>query len=328
MSSVPDYVIFCDESGQSHGPSYYTIGALTLPRDLVPTLESKVQELRAEFQISERSGELKWKKVKDDQGLRYVNFMTHAFYYMLCQPDIRLLFIVVHKGSYNKWQQSGDREGAFYQTYNQLISHASRHVHGIYQVVMDRRCDSYQLWPEAMECIANRMLNKRGSNGSIGSVKMVNSKEHPIVQLIDLFTGAVNSAHVLDRDAAFQMQAAKKVAMHCVARVLGWSHLAHDTYPRHKESMEANEIFNVWHFPPETRGPTMSVPKVDKLHVPVPLTEAQYARALRYPRIQDPFGLRRPQANVVVPSASSIAGFRKQQACGLASHRRTLAVRQ
>lgn len=326
--SVSDYVIYCDESGQSHGLPYYTIGALTLPRVLVPALDSKLQELRAAFEISERFGELKWKKVKDDQGLRYVNLMTHIFHFILCHPDIRLLFIVVHKGSYVKWKRTADREGAFYHTYNQLISYASRHISGTYEVVMDRRCDSYKRWPEAMECIANRMLNKRGSNGSIGSVKMVNSKEHPIVQLIDLFTGAINTAHVLERDSAFQMQAAKKVAMHCVARVLGWSHLAHDTYPRHKESKEANEIFNVWHFPPETRGPSMSVPNVDKLRVPVPLTDARYACALRHPFIQNPFGLRRPQANVIESSVSGVVGFRKQQATGLAYHLRSLAAPQ
>lgn len=325
MSGASEYVMFCDESGQSQGPPYYTIGALTMPRGLVPALEARIREQRELYGVSERFGELKWKKVKDEQGLRYVNFMNDLFFRVLCHPAMRLHFIVVRKSVYNKWKRRSDHEEAFYITYNHLISHASRYIPGAYEVIIDRRSDSYRLWPEAMERIANRMLNQRNGAGSIGHVQMVNSKTHPGVQLVDLFTGAINAAHILSLEPTSQMQAAKKVAMRCMARILDWDHLAYDTFPLQKDSSEANEIYNVWHFPRETRGPSMDAPELATLRTPVALTHVQFANALDHPSVQNPYTLRRhPQASA--PTSAITTPCKQPLAIGSAHSAGNLAA--
>jgi len=293
MSRMSDYCIFCDESGQSHGSPCYTIGALTMPRGLIPQFDARIRKRREEFGIGPDMGELKWKKVKGERAIRYVNFITALFYDVLMHPDMRLHFIVVDKRRFNKWNMRGKREQAFYTTYNYLIGHASSHVRGTYAVLMDRRSDSYERWPEAMESIVNRLLGRRGGLGNVGHVEMVNSKKHPGVQLVDLFTGAVNAAHLLWIDQKAQMHPAKKIVMRCMARVLDWDHLGFDTFPVLRGSSTANELFNVWHFPKSARGPSQNAPVVDGLRQPKALTNVHFASAFEHPGIQHPYRRRR-----------------------------------
>lgn len=67
------------------------------------------------------------------------------------------------------------------------------------------------------------------------------------MQLADVLTGAINTAHVL-RLQTVAVHPGKHLALERLASQLGWNHLAYDTYPHPK--------FNVWHFPMEYRGPS------------------------------------------------------------------------
>lgn len=91
------------------------------------------------------------------------------------------------------------------------------------------------------------MLAKLASVGRLGSVTKVDSAETPGVQLADVLTGAINTAHML-RLQTVAVHPGKHLALERMASQLGWNHLAYDTYPHPK--------FNVWRFPIEYRGPS------------------------------------------------------------------------
>ena len=93
-----------------------------------------------------------------------------------------------------------------------------------------------------------RMLAKLAATGRLGSVKKANSSETAGIQVADLLTGAINTAHVCHLCPGFTIHNGKRLAIRRLADMVGWPHLAHDTYPHPK--------FNVWHFPTEFRGPS------------------------------------------------------------------------
>jgi len=92
------------------------------------------------------------------------------------------------------------------------------------------------------------MLVKLAATGRLGAVRKVDSATAPGIQVADLLTGAINTAHLCHLAPAFSINAGTRLAIERVASMLGWSHLAHDTYPHPK--------FNIWHFPTEFRGPS------------------------------------------------------------------------
>ena len=97
-----------------------------------------------------------------------------------------------------------------------------------------------------MQIITNHKLAKLPTSSRIEHVTMENSKLHWGLQTVDILTGAVNTGYHLYLNLSAQMQLAKKIAVSRMAAILGWDQLAYDTMP--------NNMFNIWHFPIETRS--------------------------------------------------------------------------
>jgi len=84
------------------------------------------------------------------------------------------------------------------------------------------------------------------------------------LQAVDVLTGAVNTGYLLYFNPNSDMQMAKKLATFRMASILGWDQLAYDTRP--------NNMFNIWHFPIETRAipdtrdivPNFEIPNVGR----------------------------------------------------------------
>jgi len=114
------------------------------------------------------------------------------------------------------------------------------------------------------------MLAKLPTSSKIKYVNMENSKLHWGLQAVDIITGAVNSGYHLYFNNNAQMQDAKKIAISRMAAILGWDKLAYDTMP--------NDMFNIWHFPIETRAIPGTRAIIPNFSIPT-LTRAEFEQS-------------------------------------------------
>jgi hypothetical protein len=229
---------FADESGTSAGIPCYTIGVLNIPSDFLIDFNLKVQELATKSGLR---GELKWEKIRSSAG--QINLCLEIIKLILSSP-CKFHAISVEKSPYKKWREN--EEDAFYTTYNLLLRQSSKGFDANYKIFIDQRCTVYPKQEELMQIITNHMLAKLPTASKIEHVTMENSKLQMGLQAVDLITGAINTAYQLYLKPHAEMQDAKKIAISLMAKAVGWDSLANDTYP--------NDHFNIWHFPPETRG--------------------------------------------------------------------------
>jgi hypothetical protein len=126
---------------------------------------------------------------------------------------------------------------------NKIRRFATPHKH--YLVRVDPIHSSYAKADEATEVILRNIIEQapslRGSR-TIHSVRTVDSKSSPGVQLADLLVGAVLAA----RHGAIESDS-KKALVRRIADHLGWTDLRSDTLPMAKK-------FNVWRFWDPTSG--------------------------------------------------------------------------
>jgi hypothetical protein len=247
---------FADESGVTKGSPCYSIGILNVPTDYLDEFNSHIEEI---YKASGIRGEIKWEKIRKSAG--QINLCINLLKYLLNSP-CTFHAIAVSKAPYNKWHKN--EESAFFTTYNQLLNQSSKGLNANCKVYIDQKSTKYPKQDEVMQIITNRMLAKLPTNSKIEHVTMENSKLHWGLQAVDILTGAVNTGYLLYFTPQAQMQEAKRIAVTRMAHILGWDQLAYDTMP--------NNMFNIWHFPIETRAkpgtrniqPNYSIPLVTR----------------------------------------------------------------
>jgi len=241
-------IAFADESGIDGNPKCYAIGVVSVAKNRLGSFNAVFEQLKKEHGFSQ---EVRWKSIGKGHGL--INLSIDWLYRILKSNTVRFDVIVVNTEQYRKWSQQGaDREGAFYATYTQLLRHLARQVRVTTEVFIDDRSDEYSKQHEAVETIANRMLNKLHSSGRLDRVTKVRSHDYPGIQVADIMTGAVAASHRLYLDPKARLNAGKRLAIQRMAALLGWDALHYDTYPHDK--------FNIWHFPTEYRATPESRP--------------------------------------------------------------------
>lgn len=236
-------IAFADESGIDPKCGCYGIGVVTLDVEDRASFEQSLSTLKTAHGVG---GEAKWTKIRKGHGA--INFILAGLDLIIRTPSASFDAIVVKKSLYNNWQGGqAKQDTAFYQTYTWLLRHIARRAKGTTEVLIDAKSDKYPKHHEVVQTIGNRMLARLATGSTLGTVTKVDSKDCIGVQLADVLTGAVNSAHLLATQP-ISIHAGKQLAIARIAQQLGWDHLAYDTYPHAK--------FNVWHFPQEYRGPS------------------------------------------------------------------------
>ncbi len=255
-SEVNDVVSFADESGISKGSPCYTIGILNVPSEYLDEFNFKIEQI---YKSSGIQGEIKWEKIRKSSG--QINLCLNILKFVLSSP-CTFHAIAVSKAPYQKWHR--DEEAAFYTTYNQLLNQSSKGLNANFKVYIDQKSTKYPKQDEVIQIITNHMLAKLPTSSKIELVSMQDSKLHWGLQAVDILTGAVNTGYLLYFNPKSDMQMAKKLATFRMASILGWDQLAYDTRP--------NNMFNIWHFPIETRAipdtrdivPNFAVPNVSR----------------------------------------------------------------
>jgi hypothetical protein len=236
-------IAFADESGTDRKSQCYSIGVVTVEEKDRDDFE---QQVKALLEMHKVVGEPKWTRVRDSRAL--INFALDSLQLVLDWPSATFDVIVVRKDFFRNWQGGiAQQEKAFYQTYTYLLKHIVEKVNDISEVLIDARSDGYAKRDEAMLTIGNRMLAKLANTGRLGKVTKTRSHDSPGIQIADILTGAINTAHAMQIQP-MQLHHGKLLTLTRLAAQLGWDHLAYDTYP--------HPTFNIWHFPIEYRGPS------------------------------------------------------------------------
>jgi hypothetical protein len=236
-------VAFADESGTDANCGCYAIGVASVAAEHREAFEARIAELKG---IHGVQGEAKWTRVRKGHGA--INFVLDSLAHVLDTPSATFDVIVVKKALYNNWQGGAQQqETAFYKTYTYLLRHITRRAKDTTEVFIDAKSAKYPKHHEAIQTIGNRMLAKLAATGALGAVTPVSSHESLGIQLADVLTGAINSAHLVATQK-LSIHYGKQIAIQRLAAQLGWDHLAYDTYPHPK--------LNIWHFPTEFRGPS------------------------------------------------------------------------
>lgn len=228
-----EYAMFADESGTHDGSPCFTIGCLLIPTDKLDLFESQVNELIAKHNLPDE--ELKWESIRKSHGR--INFLIDVMKLLLADNPYVFMCKVTLKAAYMKWQKN--EESAFYTCHTHLLTYSADSLGATIVANIDDKSDSYNKHDEVVQIIAN--YNLKGKDARVHSVNKQNSKELLLIQIADLLTGAVNSAHNLYQKGDIQLHHGKQLAIRKLAACLGWKYLHHDTYP--------NSNFNIWHFP-------------------------------------------------------------------------------
>jgi Protein of unknown function (DUF3800) len=233
---------YADESGTDDNPGCYGIGVLSFPEPRRPAFDALFADLRSTHKLD---SEQKWELIKT--GHARMNFLLDWLHRILESSAAAFDIIVVNKRLYRLWQAvGGDREKAFYKTYTQILTHVARRTGDEIRVRIDDRSDAYSRHPEVVQVVGNHMLKDLADVGRLGEVVKVDSKSEPAIQVVDLLTGAITSAHRAALDSTFELHPGKALMIARMAEMLNWPNLVCDTFP--------DSRFNIWHFPIEYRA--------------------------------------------------------------------------
>ncbi len=247
------FIVYCDESG-TDGGRLYGFGSLWMPWERRGDFSALWARLRnAYFPPSE----VKWQKVKKN---------TLPFFEALVDEFFRrkwLMFhcIIIGKDEVNLAHHDNDwdlarRKHLVLLLHNKICRFARPGKR--YRIRVDPLPSRYAKADEAAEIILSRLVaqapNVTGGE-IIQSLRTVDSKKTPGIQLSDLLLGAVVAAR---RGEATSQ--AKLSLMERIARHLGWADLASDTFP------EAGK-FNIWRYwDPASSKPRPEITRRCTLH--------------------------------------------------------------
>lgn len=225
--------MFADESGTNDGSPCFTIGCVLIPTEELDQFETQIIGLIAKHGLPNQ--ELKWASIRNSHGR--INFLIDLLGLLLADNSYVFMCKVTLKAAYRKWQKN--EENAFYTCHTHLLTYCADSLGATIVANIDDKSDSYGKHDEVVQIIAN--YNLKGKDARVKSVNKQNSKELLLIQIADLLTGAVNSAHNLYQAPDTQLHHGKHIAIEKLAACLSWQYLHHDTYP--------NANFNIWHFP-------------------------------------------------------------------------------
>lgn len=219
--------IYCDESRHTNKDSpYLVIGALSCPRHKKKEIISRIHSLRSKHGIWREIG---WKSISQNKK---------EFYFDLIQlftdePELNFRCLVTDKNALDHVKYSlGDNELGFYKLYYQMLVHWLQPSCSYY-IFLDWQMNRDQYRFRTLRDILRRKLAGRAR---VECLEPVNSRSNQLIQLTDLFIGAVGYSWNEINGSAF-----KKAFCNELAKSLRFPTLHISTsmdYPK----------FNIFHF--------------------------------------------------------------------------------
>lgn len=194
FSPISQYNVYCDESTvNSKEDNIMVIGGVMCPTQDKQRLVNEIKSLRSCYGIR---GEFGWKTVCPSA----IGFFK-SLIYLFCQEESLKFRCVVVDRDKTKFSDSEERfQKIYYQVFNNWLDRRNR-----YRIFIDRRVDRVDRVPVLRSCL----IGTRAFGASVQFVEEVESNEVELIQLADLFIGAIGYARN-KRDKLPESSEAKK----------------------------------------------------------------------------------------------------------------------
>jgi hypothetical protein len=250
-----NYLIYCDESGID-GQVFYGFGSLWLPWERRGDLTGLVQRVRDAHRYYD---EIKWSKI-NRRSVAFYKDMVGEFF---ARNWLMFHCVVVRKGYVDRSRHK-DFDEARRKHFAMLIKakvkfFSSGAANKAYHARVDPLPSRYDKADEAALKIVAATLKKELGLAPLRTLRTVDSKTSPGVQVADLLLGAA-MADWQEKDSS---EFKRAVRVH-VAEHLGWKDLRADTKLTEWK-------FNIWYFhDPRSGGSREATTRPVKLLVPMP----------------------------------------------------------
>ncbi len=210
--------VYCDESRHTSDKSdiYMVIGAISCPREYKREIVHQVHCLKRRFNTQ---GEFGWKRLSPNRKDFYWELIE------LFKKDEHLSFrcIVVDRTclDHDKYNM-GDGELGFYKLYYQMLIHWLK-PECVYHIYMDWQQNKTQNRFSDLRFFLQRKLSGKAK---IVSLEPVTSSNQPLIELTDLFIGAVGYAWNNRNSSQTKVDFCNDLA-----RAVGFKHLHVSTFP-------------------------------------------------------------------------------------------------
>ncbi len=189
---VMKYCIFCDESGTVN-EKYIVLGGLILPQKHLRFVESKIKSIKELNLLNNH--EIKFSKLNNHKKLRlYRDILDQTYFDISYNINFRCIIFDVEQISHKDYDNSFDNNihsntRGFYKQYYSLLHHQFCKVNkdGIFYITLDERSD-----PSCMYSDLQKFLSVSNGSTRIRHVQGKSSKQSELLQLADLFVGAVS----------------------------------------------------------------------------------------------------------------------------------------
>lgn len=178
--------VYCDESRHTSDPkqAYMVIGAIACPREHKREVVHRIHTLKQQYATQ---GEFGWKRLAPNR---------QAFYWAMIDvfasdPLLEFRALVVDRNSLDHAAyNAGDQELGFYKLYYQMLVHWLK-PDCAYHIYLDWQQNRVQHRFADLQLILTRKLSGRAR---IECLEPVTSRNLPLIELTDLFIGAVGYA--------------------------------------------------------------------------------------------------------------------------------------
>lgn len=218
---------YCDESRVTSDRSdeFMVIGGIMVPTDKKRSVVRQVDSLRAFYGVQ---GEFGWKSVCPSK----IEFFLALIGLFFSEPDLKFRCVVVSRINTDFSSDEERFRLIYYQVFNNWLDRRNG-----YRVFLDRRIDTR----DRVDILRRCLINTRQFGMAVQFVQEVESRENDMIQLADLFIGAVGYAWN-GRVELPQSSSAKVRICNDICSKLGIRTLNH-----YKTSPD-EEKFNVFHF--------------------------------------------------------------------------------
>lgn len=161
-------------------------GMLFIPRGKAE--DAILKDIREFRNQNKLTAELKWSKVSKGMLPIYQQFIDIFF----CHPEAEFKCLVVDRHKiYPTRVKSPDRESAFFQFYASAISQSLSPSHEYIVFADDRQTKRPHRWSDMQHNINEYWQDHGVSDLIVRNLLPVDSKQHDLLQIADLFTGAI-----------------------------------------------------------------------------------------------------------------------------------------
>ena len=194
--------IYSDESRHTSGSDdFMVIGAISCKRDEKRELVHKIHLLKKKHNAQ---GEFGWKRLSPNKKEFYFELID-----LFLENDLEFRCIVVDKRLIDdKTFNDGDKELGFYKFYYMMLKDELR-SDNIYHIYLDWQQNKQQHRFHNLKFFLAKKLSDRAK---ISCLEPVTSKNQPLIELADLFIGAVGYDYNKRKESEIKVAFCRKLA--------------------------------------------------------------------------------------------------------------------